>query len=179
MSPFFYDLNIDMILVWLNGPSAESLMQSTPRQSFEIGCNYIEKKRPVDAVCAYDINVVEKVKIQPNRQYFTRQDAMMPGWMVLAGMAGTNSGILACRVATLQKKQPIYILGCDWGLTRESIFQSEYNQNEPNRKYVNAHKRIVKQMFENHKVQVVHDKLPDIGLPIISVNDFQKEISNK
>tara|TARA_R110002012_G_scaffold51408_1_gene132944 strand:- start:1814 stop:2320 length:507 start_codon:yes stop_codon:yes gene_type:complete len=168
-----------MILVWLNGPSAELLIDSIPRQSFEIGCNYIEKRRSVDAVCAYDINVVQTIKLQKNIQYYTRPDAVMPFWKVLQGLSGTNSGILAFHVATLQPKQPIYIIGCDWGLTSESIFQSEYNQKESNRKYVNAHKRIVKRMFENHTVKVINDQIPDIDLPVISINEFQKQISNK
>ena len=89
------------MLIWFNGPSQSKLADTLPRQPIELGCNYIETIRPVDAVCAFDIEVVKQLKINPNTRYYTRADARIDGWRLVDNhiVSGANSGILACWVA--------------------------------------------------------------------------------
>lgn len=163
-----------MTIIWFNGPSGVELMASLPRQPFEIGCNLIQNNRDVDVVCAYDVDTVSKIEIKPNTEYYTREEAAHSKWNIINDhiIKSTNSGLLACYVAKIKKQFPIYILGCDWGLTKISIFEKEYMHTKPQRKYWQAHKKFISTLFDGLPVYVVNDQQPDINLPIISVKQF-------
>jgi len=171
-----------MTIIWFNGRSADSLLKTLPKQSFELGCNYIELHRPVDVVCAFDIRVVQQITLTPGVEYYTRTDARANStWSMVTDPAlvnGGNSGILACYVARQLTQEPVYILGCDWGLSNHSRFDSVYNEG-PKRKYSNNMKRAMKRIFKGTEAYIVHDDTPDVPLPIISVKHFVNELSNK
>ena len=162
------------IVIWFNGPSQKDLVQTLPRQPIEIGCNYIEKLRPVDAVAAFDIGVVEQIKMQEGVEYYTRSDAQMPNWNIIVNqtVSGGNSGVLACWVA-IEKypQQPVYILGCDWGINDVSSFDHIY-QTGPRRKYTTHSKKKIENLFKNWEVYVVHDGNPDVSLPVMKKDNF-------
>jgi hypothetical protein len=162
------------IVIWFNGPSQKDLVETLPRQQIEIGCNYIEKFRPVDAVAAFDIGVVEKIKMKENVQYYTRSDSQMPNWNIIVNqiVSGGNSGVLACWVAVEKyPKQPVYILGCDWGINDNSSFDYIYKTG-PKTKYTTHSKKKIENLFKNWEVYVVHDGNPDVSLPVIKKDSF-------
>tara|TARA_X000001388_G_scaffold1838_1_gene1637 strand:- start:5568 stop:6083 length:516 start_codon:yes stop_codon:yes gene_type:complete len=167
-----------MTIIWFNGPSNRQLIHSLPRQTFELGCNFIRRHRPVDVVCAYDINTIIKIPIEDSVQYYTRPDAQYGSWNVINDpvIQSTNSGLLACYVASRKTTAPIYIVGCDWGITRQSNFEHLYDHTEPKRKYIQPHNDFVKRVFAGKQVWVVHDQQPDIDLPVVSVKQFKEQL---
>ena len=167
------------MLIWFIGPSRDKLIDQLPRQSIEIGCNYIESIRPVDHVCAFDIDVVAKIKCHKNVEYHTRPQATQPGWNIITDTItdGGNSGVLACYVASQLPKEPIYIIGCDWGLTDDSSDDHIYRSG-PKRKYTNNIKRSVARILNGTEVWIVNNRKPDVPFNVISTDDFLSKINN-
>ena len=164
-----------MIICWFNGPSQKHLAETLPRQNIEIGCNYIERIRPMDAVAAFDIDVVKRLEITDNVKYYTRSDAYSrPPWKVIINhtVSGGNSGLLACWVAANEyPAQPIYIIGCDWGITDASTFNHIYGHRS-SRKYTIHSKKKMTFLFQKREAYVVHNQQPDVPLPVISEQQF-------
>lgn len=166
------------IICWFNGPSAHNLIHTLPRQDVEVGCNHIEQIRPMDAVCAFDVEVVAQLPRTPNTQYYTRAAAQQPNWNIIVNdiVSGGNSGILACWVAANRfPRDTIYIIGCDWGITDHSQFDHIY-QKGATRKYTNNSKKKIARLFNGHQAFVVNDGWPDVPLPIISEKQFLDKI---
>ena len=170
-----------MIICWFNGPSRDQLIELTPPQSIEIGCNYIERRRAVNHVCAFDHEVVKAIKCLPGRQYHTRADSQHQGWNVIQDhmINGTNSGVLACWVASRQEPQPIYIIGCDWGVTDQSSDDHIYRKHGYRRKYTNNISRTAQRILKDREVHVVSDQDPDVPWPVISTSTFLSLTTNK
>jgi len=167
------------MLIWFNGPSQSKLADTLPRQPIELGCNYIETIRPVDAVCAFDIEVVKQLKINTNTRYYTRADARIDGWRLVDNhiVSGANSGILACWVAVneFNYEGDIYIIGCDWGLTEHSSFDHIYGHG-PRRKYTNQARNKIRRLFQHRDVFVVNDRTPDVPFTVIKPRQFLDRI---
>jgi len=166
-----------MTIVWFNGPSQDLLVNSLPPQELEIGCNYIQYKRPVHYVCAYDKHVIDRVKIDPSIEYFTRAEfAFLPTWKPVVDplLTNTNSGIMALLLATHSSPEPIFLIGCDWGLTDKSVFK--YN-NIGDRKYTNTMILLVEKIAKRNPIFVVHTHQPDIRLPVIHPTMFLQKIT--
>lgn len=162
------------IIVWFNGRSQEPLVRTLPTQSIEIGCNHIERVRPVNAVAAFDIDVVKRLPLNPDTQYFTRVDARIPQWQTVDNqiVSGANSGILALWVArNCFAVEPVYIIGCDWGISDDSVFDSIYGQG-PRRKYTNHGRRKMSRLMHKRQAYIVHNQQPDVPLPVISEQQF-------
>ena len=167
------------MIIWFNGPSRDKLINTLPRQSVEIGCNYIQEVRDVDHVCAFDIKVVEDIKIKSNTQYHTRPEGQFPGWKIIdnAFTSGGNSGLIACCLASMIATDKIYIIGCDWGLTDNSSDDHIY-QKGPMRKYTNNIKKSMSVILKGMEVWIVNDLEPDVPFNIISTNKFLSTINN-
>ena len=133
----------------------------------------------MDHVCAFDIDVALKLKFRPNTQYHTRPQVALPGWNIINDTKtdGGNSGILACLVATQFPKEPIFIIGCDWGLTDTSSDDSIYNKG-PTRKYTNNIKKSIAYILKDKDVWIVNDSQPDVPFNIISTDQFLSTINN-
>jgi len=161
-----------MTVVWFNGPSQENLIHSLHPQECEIGCNYIQTRRPVHYVCAYDKQVVDSIQRDPSIGYYTRiEHAHLPHWKAVMDplVSGINSGLLAVILATKLNKDPIYIIGCDWGLNEKSVF--DYKRITL-RKYTNAMKKILSKLTQRNPIFVVSDSTPDVPVPIVSNYNF-------
>lgn len=145
----------------------------------EIGCNYIQEVRDVDHVCAFDIKVVEDIKIKSNTQYHTRPEGQFPGWKIIdnAFTSGGNSGLIACCLASMIATDKIYIIGCDWGITDNSSDDHIY-QKGPMRKYTNNIKKSIGVILKGMEVWIVNDLEPDVPFNIISTNKFLSTINN-
>lgn len=176
MFPFFYD----SMIIWFNGPSRDKLVKTLPRQTLEIGCNFIERVRPVDVVCAFDPEVTAAIPEQAGRLYYTRPEASGHHWNIIRhrDVQGTNSGILACWVATQYPRERIYIIGCDWGLSDNSTDDHIYKKG-PARKYTNNIRRTMERMFDGLDIAVVNDQVPDVKFPIITQEQLLEQLTNK
>ena len=174
-------VNIKMTIVWFNGPSQDPLISVLPKRHFEVGCNFIERLRSVDAVCVYDQQIISKIERKPNTHYYTRPDAQTPGWTVIDDhtLNSTNSGLLALYVAVQHSLDPIFIIGCDWGITDSSCQDLWYGKGYKTRKYTNSIKRKVNRILDGRPCSVVTDLDPDIDLPKISVDQFIEARSYK
>lgn len=164
-------------IVWFNGPSSDELLVTLPPQDLEIGCNYIQHVRPVHMVTAYDLLVVDRIKQDPTIEYYTRPDAAKHKWNVLKDpvLNSTNSGIMAVYVAMQKSMNPIFIVGCDWGLTDKSTQDPMYNKG-PQRKYTNDMRHKLKAITQGRQCYVVNDRPVDVPLPIIGRNDFMVKL---
>lgn len=160
-----------MNVVWFNGPSQAKLIDVLPPQSLEGGCNFIQDVRPVHYVCAYDRPVMDQIKRDPSINYYTRIEHVHAHWKAVTDplMSGINSGLLAVIVATHMNGDPIYILGCDWGLSNDSVFQ--YGR-QSLRKYSNPMKKVLKKLSQRNPIYVVNDRVPDVDLPVITSLNF-------
>lgn len=161
-----------MNIVWFNGPSQEKLINTLPPQECEIGCNYIQTRRPVHYVCAYDKPVVDSIQIDPSIGYYTiPENAHLPHWKPIMDplTSGINSGLLAVILATQLSISPIYIIGCDWGLSEASVFIYD---RVSLRKYTNSMKRVLNKLANKNPIYVINDHLPDVDVPVITTLDF-------
>ena len=160
-------------IIWFNGPSADELLVTLPPQNLEIGCNYIQFARPIHMVCAFDVDIVNSIKRDPSIEYYTRPDAQHPGWNILNDLQlnGTNSGLMAVYLAMQKSMEPIYILGCDWGLTDRSIQDPMYGKGQQ-RKYTNSMKNKLKTITQGRRCYVVNDQQVDVSIPVISKKVF-------
>lgn len=110
-----------MNIVWFNGPSAAEFYHIPP-QSQEIGCNFIEQRRRVDHVCAYDGEVVNRLP-----QGHTRKSMGRPGWQaVMSDISYQCSGTMALVLAVELGWDHLYLVGCDWEITDISVFDQLY-----------------------------------------------------
>lgn len=165
------------MIVWFNGHSQRRLLD-LPKQGLEIGCNYIRRVRPVDFVVAYDPDVINNIEREDKVVYYTRPNyASLPTWQAIGGInqEGLNSGCLAVLLATKLTHKPIYIIGCDWGLNLETVF--DYGKGQQ-RKYNNQQKKFIKQLARHNEIVVVNDDKVDVAVPVITKKRFL-EITDK
>lgn len=160
-----------MILVWFNGPSRQSIIETTPPKPVEIGCNYIRRDRSVPHVVAYDASVVNSIELEAGVSYHTRTEHVIAGWRGINDplIQGVNSGIAAVILATQLSKDNIYIIGCDWGINNHTVY--DYGRGEL-RKYSNPMRKVLKRLTQRNSIHVVSDQLPDVPVPIISKYRF-------
>lgn len=160
-----------MTIVWFNGPSRNDLINALPRQKLEIGCNYISDDRKIDYVCVYDRVIKEKLKILPNIKYRTiARNAHLPHWQPVPNSEDAiNSGMLAVLLATQISQEPIYIIGCDWGLNEDTVY--DYGRGRM-RKYNNHCKKYLDRLSLSHNISIVHNDKPDVRINIIKTDRF-------
>lgn len=160
-----------MTIVWFNGPSRQLLIDRLPPQALEIGCNYISRDRPVHYVCVFDRAVKANLHIVPAVQYRTNlRLAHYPYWVPVPNSdKATNSGMLAVLLATQLSKDPVYIIGCDWGLTQDTVY--DYGTKNQ-RKYNNQCRKHLEVLAKHHCITVVNDQMPDVTIPVIKVSDL-------
>ena len=172
-------------VVWFNGPSACDFY-SIPPQSLEIGCNFIERRRPVDHVCAYDGELIRRLVPQSDRGYWTRGAMLSPGWLqVPSDLEPSCSGTLALALAVHLSDQPIYVVGCDWQATDRSVFDAEYTWRPGTpRKVSNPRIKFVHGVMRDRPLRFVHPRpQKGLGFDWIAPGDFYElatsELSSK
>ena len=122
--------------VWFNGPSAVDLYHTPP--CFEIGCNFISERRSVDHVCAYDGEVMNRLRVTQGVQYWTRRNYTNDTWrMVDTDYKYSCSGTMALQLAVNLGRRDVYLLGCDWTHTDASVFDEQYEWRKQLPKKVN------------------------------------------
>lgn len=170
-------LNINMNLCWFNGPSARQFLH-IPRQSFEIGCNFIEQHRPVDHVCAYDRQCLERIKPRPERQYWTRNALSHPGWKCTDSQHRSfDSGTLAMIVAHTLGLEHIYLIGCDWQHTNASIYDQLYEwRNYQPKKASLPKQKLLERLHSTMSITIVTDRPWRMGVDFLSPKDFSRTI---
>jgi len=171
----------NITILWLNGPSRQDLLSAFPLQENEIGCNFIRRDRPVGNVVCFDQGTVKEnnKNIETGVNYYTRDAYQKPPWNVVhqwRSVDPQNSGMMALLLATQISRDPIYILGLDWGITTKSVY--EYPSGPSERKYTLGCKRQLKILSETHKITVVNDGVPDVDIPVIGKKAFL-EMFNK
>ena len=179
-------------IVWLNGPSRQSLIKTLPQQNIEIGCNYIRNDRKVDHVVCFDQPMMKLLKQEEGVKYWTRNYyANIPPfrdvWSSVKPIDGKfrveaqNSGLLAIQLAhnlTDRKKDNIYIIGCDWGITKETSY--DYSHVRGKHKPLKHTNHCIKQLYymnqTDNNIFIVHNDKPDVTIPIITIKDFLQKI---
>ena len=116
-------------VVWFSGISAVNLVDQVPHGRWtEYGCNWFEEWRQVDHICAYDRQIVAQISTRTHAQLWTQTKwAVQPwqGFTLQREWAVSDSGTMACELA-LQQHDSIYVIGCDWGVTDQSIQDHHY-----------------------------------------------------
>ena len=167
-----------MNIVWWNGESRRDLIHSLPPQAREAGCNYIRRDRDVRLVCAYDAAVISRIQAETGVQYFTiPARASLPMWQCIHDplLTGTNSGLIAVRVLQHISLEPVYVIGCDWGLNSKSVYEAEYGSTGT-RKYTNGMRRVLSIFSQTSPIIFVNDTAPDVDQPVISKIEFLSKI---
>tara|TARA_Y100001938_G_scaffold24034_1_gene31480 strand:- start:938 stop:1486 length:549 start_codon:yes stop_codon:yes gene_type:complete len=158
--------------VWFNGPSVRQFLDMPP-QPVEIGCNFIEQHRRVDHVCAYDRPVIEKLTkagLREHVQYWTRRHFKTERFREVPidqfGFkhgAGFDSGTLALSVAFVLGCEKITLLGFDWHITNDSLYDQDYTWRNGKRpiKFTLAKKNFIEELGEKMHIEIVHDDVRD------------------
>lgn len=156
--------------VWFNGPSVRQFLD-IPRQPLEIGCNFIEQHRSVDHVCAYDRPVIDRltkrgldqrVRYWTRRHYTTEHFKLVPiDDFGFRHGAGFDSGTLALSLALTLGCTEITLLGFDWHLTNDSIYDHRYTWRNGQRpvKFTLAKKNFIEDLGREMRINIVHDKV--------------------
>lgn len=167
-----------MIIVWFNGPSRQKLIKQFPLQNIEIGCNYIRNDRAVQHVCVFDKSIFNKISYEENVYYYTHPAWAKKPWIPVEHQRAhpLNSGTLAVLLAYKLSIDPIYIIGCDWGITRDSVYNYQHKNQT---KYGNLCKKAINIIEQDRKIIIVHDEKPDVDQNIITTSQFLDIILNK
>tara|TARA_B100000214_G_scaffold363608_1_gene329293 strand:- start:407 stop:934 length:528 start_codon:yes stop_codon:yes gene_type:complete len=171
-------------IVWLNGPSRQSLIKTLPQQEIEVGCNYIRQDRKVDHVVCFDHQMMRALKQEEGVKYWTRNYyANIPPFrglwnsVVSNNIDPQNSGVLAIQLAHNISKGNIYIIGLDWGITKETSYDySNIRKERRLPKHTNHCIKHLKAFNKMNNIFVVHDSKPDVITPIITKEQFLKNI---
>ena len=173
-------------LVFFNGPSVTQFY-TLPRKITEIGCNFIQQHRPMDHVCCFDHQMKTKITLTPPALYYCRNGHRGGGWGEVTWSSHEtiqNSGMMAIRLAITLRFKRIWVLGCDWGTTTLSVYDSLYHKDPslpqaPGRKkYTNSSLRQMDEWMEKRGVLVVTDHRSPFRKPVISVATFLKQYEN-
>ena len=162
--------------VWFNGPSRDPLL-TLPKLHTELGCNLIRHDRPVDHVCCFDWQMQRFIEQETGVAYWTAHNSPeRPGWRRadrLAGLQPHNSGTLAVVVAVHHLGcDRIRIMGCDWGISTESVYRYDHVRHAGARKYTLSQLRVLEELAEHRDIQLVADAPRAIDLPRITTDQF-------
>ena len=163
-------------VVWFNGPSSHDWL-GAPRWCWEIGCNSRLQDRPMDAVVIYDRQLLgheRRDHARRDTQFYTREAA--PGYLAVPGIPGIHaeqSGTLAVQLAVVSGHRDIFIVGCDWGVDRSTVYQYPHASGPV--KYTNSQRQVLQRLAERPGVtiSVVADQPRDVNLPHIRSVDYQ------
>lgn len=173
-------------LVFFNGPSVTQFY-TLPRKITEIGCNFIQRHRSMDHVCCFDHQMKSKITLTPPTLYHCRNGHRGGGWGEVTWSSHEtiqNSGMMAIRLAITLRFQRIWVLGCDWGMTTQSVYDHLYHKDPllpqaPGRKkYTNSSLRQMDEWMDKRGVSVVTDHKAPFRKPVISVATFLKQYEN-
>ena len=163
-------------LVWFNGPSSLDLHKSIPPQTQEIGCNYIRQHRPVNHVVVFDTVLRPNINIDPGVTYYgCNGHKQLPHWQEVLYTTldqPHNSGLLAVRLAMKLLFETIYILGCDWGSSNQSIFDNRYNKSQQIDKMSNDGRKLLERWAREKGIILVGPNPAPIQMPNITVPDL-------
>ena len=170
-------------IVWLNGPSRQPLIKTLPQQNIEVGCNYIRQDRKVNHVVCFDQQMIKALKQQEGVKYWTRPYYGSIGgpWQSIKeslNIHPQNSGVLAIQLAYNLSKDNIYIIGLDWGITKETSY--DYSNIRKERRLPKHTNHCIKHLETfnktNNNIFVVHNNKPDVNTPVIRKEDFLLKI---
>ena len=162
-------------IVWFNGPSSKKL-HHIKKVWPEIGCNHIRNDRAVDYVCVYDPRTKPEITIEDGVKYVarngSRDDTFMEITYPMANQPG-NSGMLAVLLACKLGFKNIYIIGCDWGISVDTIYQKHYKV-KAEFKHNNDMKTLLKNWINDYKVKitVISDAKPDLPVEVLRIDNF-------
>ena len=163
-------------LVWFNGPSSKNLHTTIPQQSNEIGCNYIRQHRPVNHVVVFDRALRLTINIDPAVTYHgCNGQKQLPHWQEVLYTTldqPHNSGLLAVRLAMNLNFGTIYILGCDWGHSNQSIFDHRYNKSQQIDKMTNDGRKFLERWGREKDIILVGNNPALIRIQNITVQDL-------
>jgi hypothetical protein len=141
-----------MNIIWFNGPSAADFYHIN--SGFEIGCNFISDRRRVQHVCVYDGEVMSRLKIKDDVQYWTRKNFTTDVFkLVDTNTKYSCSGTMAVQLALNLELKDVYLLGCDWTHTDRSVFDNLYGWRTTLPKKVN-----------NVRLKIIENIAPEINL---------------
>ena len=142
-------------VIWFNGPSRKSYLDIEKKYT-EFGCNHIRRDRKVDHVCVYDPVTIQFIETEPEVKYWTRNGwNQSPGFeQVIYSMSNQpqNSGMMAVRCALNLGYKKLYIIGCDWGVTDDSVY--EYKR-KSKLKYTNSQSRLLELWNRQPNIEIV------------------------
>lgn len=154
--------------VWWNGPSVKQFYK-IKAQPLEIGCNFILDNRKVHHVCVYDQPTIKAIGENTHKdvQYWTRRLYVSGAWQTfksdishkkLRNMNGYCSGTMALVLALQLGATEIDLLGCDWTLTNNSVYDKQYTWRAfPPTKHNREKFKLFGYLSEMVKLTVVHD----------------------
>ena len=154
--------------VFFNGPSVQRFYHIRP-QPMEIGCNFILDHRPVHHVCAYDQPTINSIGADtlPGVRYWTRRTYAAGAWRTFQStithkrhhhVMGYCSGTMAMVLALQLGATAITLLGCDWTITNNSIYDNKYTWRAfPPTKHNKEKFKLFAMLSELVPVTVVHD----------------------
>jgi len=146
-------------LVFFNGPSLNDYL-TLPKRFTEIGCNYIESIRSsVDHVVCYDPEMRSQIPQSQGKTYWCKNGHRSDTWREICyPMIDTPqcSGTLAVRLALQLGFSTIWVLGCDWGHSDQSVFQDRY-RSQSAKKYSNSKVRQMDRWMRDKDIRIVSD----------------------
>ena len=149
----------DHALVFFNGPSLLTHMD-LPKRFTEIGCNHIESIRPtVDHVVCYDPEMRGQIAQSQGKAYWCKNGNRSDTWGEIC-YAMTDaphcSGTLALQLAMQLKFTTIWVLGCDWGHSDQSVFADRY-RSQSAKKYSPSKVRQMDRWIKDRDIRIVSD----------------------
>jgi len=117
-------------------------------------------------VCAYDAQVINRTdRFEDGVQYWTRPQLRRHPWLAPeATHQAQCSGTLALVLAHSLGSGPVWLVGCDWGITDHSLFDDRYVWRHGPPRKTNRYKiQLLQRLAREMEITMVHDRVRDLA----------------
>ena len=157
-------------VIWFNGADHRRWLD-LPRQPLEIGCNYFADVRLVDHICCFDQRMKSVIVKKPGITYWCKNGQKGDGWDEVhypMTEEPENSGMMAIKLAMNLGCDSVRVIGCEWGINDSSVFESQYRNARPGRKYDNHSRYLLREWSRRIDIKFVSDLEIDVPVPVVA-----------
>jgi hypothetical protein len=108
---------------------------------------------------------------KPNITYWCQNGQRSQGWQEVTYTNienPENSGMMAIKLAINLGYSNIRVVGCDWGVRDESVFESRYDNLNPGKKYDNHSLSLLRQWAKFADIKFLSKHPIDVPVPLVS-----------
>lgn len=167
-----------MMIVFFNGPSVNRYVDLYLDNHTTIGCNWMFERVDLNHCVCLDWQMQTHIDhryptLPESTKFWCQSGFQRPGWHPISyplTEQPQNSGLLALTLAVQLRPNHIYVLGCDWGRSNQSVF--DYGDRTSPHKYTNHSLALVRTLNQRVPITFVSDQTIDVPTQIMGSSAF-------